>query len=315
MKKYYKYEEFINNLDTVKKDIYERLTELTFVITVRVDSKAQHYDVLRVIEEYQLYRVCPTMYPGWYLDYCREENVTHATFQPLFEDELELLNNPVCHQCDAQIRHPLLPWLVGAKFSDSDERIMFVGKPHRNIPGDVLPSGIIDPTNLVAEELWDVKWPYWSYTREIAEKLYGENAHEFIAFTNLIKCTNVGADDDDSTSTDKTSYNMAESCVLKLGVTWKEIERLKARTVVFYTYGLYREMLQNIPFAIDGSIHEITPINHSVPCKNKQLGWWERKCKTAWTDNLRILVAGHPQFMGKEDFVELLTNWLRPSQN
>jgi hypothetical protein len=242
-------------------------------------------------------------------------NVTRETFQPLFEGELQLLNNPICHQCDAQIRHPLLPWLVGAKFSDSDERIMFVGKPHRNIPGDVLPSGIIDPTNLVAEELWDVKWPYWSYTREIAEKLYGENAHEFIAFTNLIKCTNVGADDDDSTSTDKTSYNMAESCVLKLGVTWKEIERLKARTVVFYTYGLYREMLQNIPFAIDGSIHEITPINHSVPCKNKQLGWWERKCKTAWTDNLRILVAGHPQFMGKEDFVELLTNWLRPSQN
>lgn len=241
-------------------------------------------------------------------------NVTRKTFQQLFEGELQLLKNSFCQQCDAQIRYPLLPWLVGPQFSDSNERILFVGKPHRGTPGEILPTGTIDPTNLVAEELWNIKWPYWSYTREIAENLYGENAHEFIAFTNLIKCTNVGADDGNSTSTDKTSYKMAESCVLKLAVTWKEIEHLKANTVVFYTYGLFRDMLQDVPIAVDGSINEITSKNSSVPCRNKRLGWWERSCETAWTDNLRILVVGHPERMGRVEFVEMLTNWLRPNK-
>ena len=227
------------------------------------------------------------------------KNVTRGTFQPLFEGELQLLKNPICNQCDAQIRHPLLPWLVGSQFSDSRDRILFVGKPHRGLPGEVLPSGIIDPTDMVSNNLWGINWPYWSYTRQIAENLYGRNAHEFIAFSNLIKCTNVGADDGDSTSTDKTTYMMSECCVLKLGVIWKEIEYLKARTVIFYTYGLFRDMLQDIPIAIDGSIQETTTKNHSVPCRNKRLGWWERACRTAWTDNLRILVVGHPERMGQ----------------
>ena len=241
-------------------------------------------------------------------------NVTRKRFQPLFEVELQLLKNSSCQQCDAQIRYPLLPWIVGPQFSHSNERIIFVGKPHRGTPGKILPTGIIDPTDLVAEELWNIKWPYWSYTREIAENLYGEKAHEFIAFTNLIKCTNVGADDGRSTSNDKTSYKMAESCVLKLAVIWKEIEYLKAKTVVFYTYGLFRDILQDIPVSINGSIKDITIESNSVPCRNKRLGWWERTCKTVWTDNLRILVVGHPERMGKVEFVELLTSWLRPNK-
>ena len=160
------------------------------------------------------------------------KNVTRKTFQFFFEKDLQLLTNSICQQCDAKIRYPLLPWLVGPQFSKSNERIVFVGKPHRGTPGEILPSKIIDSTEMVAEELWNIKWPYWSYTREIAENLYGENAHEFIAFTNLIKCTNVGADDGVSTSIDNTSYKMAESCVLKLSVVWKEIEFLKAQTAV-----------------------------------------------------------------------------------
>lgn len=236
-------------------------------------------------------------------------NVTKDTFQPLYESELRLLENPACSACDARIRHPLLPWLVGAQFSNSQERLVFVGKPHRGLPGKVLPSGIIDPSGEM-EELWSVSWPYWSYTRKIAETLYGPNAHEFIAFTNMVKCTNVGAEGGTSTSTDNTTRKMCESCILRLGVVWKEIERLKAKTVIFYTYGLFRHMLQDVPFALYESTREITPIDNSVPCKNKQLGWWERVCRTVWTDNLRILVVGHPERMGREEFVGLLVKWL-----
>jgi hypothetical protein len=240
-------------------------------------------------------------------------NDTRSIFKPLFECDFRLLANPVCRQCDAQIRHPLLPWLVGPKFSESAERILFVGKPHRGTPGEILPSGMIDPTAMVADSLWDINWPYWSYTREIAEKLYGHDASDFIGFTNLIKCTNVGADDGESTSIDRTTYVIAESCVLKLGVIWKEVERLEARTIVFYTYGLFRDILQNVPVALKASTREITPPDYFVPCRNKQLGWWERACRTAWTNNLRILVVGHPERKGRTEFVELLTNWLRPN--
>jgi len=240
-------------------------------------------------------------------------NDTRATFEPLFARDLRLIENLVCEQCDAQIRHPLLPWLVGRSFSGTTERIMFVGKPHRGLPGDILPSGMIDPTAMVANVLWPISWPYWSYTREIAERLYGKNAHDFIAFTNLIKCTNVGAEDGESASTDKTTYHMSESCVLKLGVIWKEIALVEARTIVFYTYGLFRELLRDIPVAVRGSIREMTPQDHSVRCGQKRLGWWERTCATAWTDNLRLLVVGHPEPMRRAEFVELLTNWLRPN--
>jgi hypothetical protein len=221
------------------------------------------------------------------------KNQTRVTFQALFENELKLLNNGVCKECDAEIRHPLLPWLVGEKFQETTERVLFVGKPHRGAPEEILPSGIIDPTAIVADELWDWHPPYWSYTREIAETLYGSQAFESIAFTNLIKCTNVGADDGESTSTDKTTYKMAECCVLKLGVIWKEVQRLEPRTVVFYTHGLFPEILEIVPVAIDGTLHEITPRDHQVSCGSKYLRWWERSCRAAWTDTLRLLVVGH----------------------
>jgi hypothetical protein len=70
-------------------------------------------------------------------------------------------------------------------------------------------------------------------------------------------------------------------------------------------------MLQRIPFALEGTIKEIKAKNHVVQCRNKKLGWWERICATPWTSNMRILVVGHPERMGKKEYIELLTNWLR----
>lgn len=219
--------------------------------------------------------------------------------------------NPICQQCDAQVRHPLLPWLVGEKFADSTERIVFVGKPHRGEPGQILPSGIMDPTPYT-DTLWGKSWPYWRYTRDIAQNLYGENAADFIALTNLIKCTNV---DGESTSTDRTSYEMADRCVLRLGLIWREIELLEARTVVFYTYSLFRNVLEPVPVARKGTVQEVHPQDHYQTCRNKRLWWWERACRTAWTENLRILVVGHPERQARIEYVKLLTTWLRPNSS
>lgn len=239
-------------------------------------------------------------------------NRTRAIFKDLFEADLRLLTNPVCENCDARIKHPLLPWIVGHKFNDSTERILVVGKPHRGVLGDMLPSGIMDPTDEISE-LWEKNWPYWSYTREIVENLYGINAREYIAFTNVVKCTNVGDGAGKTKSVDLTSKQMAHNCIEDLGVIWKEIECLKPLTIIFYTYSLFREMLQGIPLALEGTIQEITSKNHAIQCRNKKLGWWERRCETPWTNNLRVLVVGHPERMARQEYTELLTNWIRPN--
>lgn len=71
--------------------------------------------------------------------------------------------------------------------------IVFVGKPHRGLPDTVLPSGVIRPNEMVEGCLWNKGWPYWRYARQVAKDLHGPSASDFIAITNLIKCTNVGA--------------------------------------------------------------------------------------------------------------------------
>jgi hypothetical protein len=126
-----------------------------------------------------------------------------------------------------------------------------------------------------------------------------------------VKCTNVDAADGESKSTDKTTPRMIECCVGKLGVIWKEIEVLQPNTVVFYTYGLFRESLQEVPVALRGSITDITPQEHRVSCGKKKLGWWERSCRASWTETLRLLVVGHPERMARRDFVQLLTIWIQ----
>lgn len=233
-------------------------------------------------------------------------NSTRQTFQALFEHKLRLLRNPACDRCDASIKHPLLPWLVGSRFAEGKERIFFVGKPHRGVPGEILPSGIIDPTDDVEGGLWDYGWAYWSYTREIAERIYGPRAMDFIVLTNLIKCTNTDG-------VDETSPTMAECCVGDLHVIWHEIALLKAKTVVFYTYSLFPWTLRDIPLADPDSIRNVTPENHTVRCRSKRLGWWERICRTEWTKSLRVLVVGHPERKGRREFVELLCRWIRRS--
>lgn len=169
----------------------------------------------------------------------------------------------------------------------------------------------MDPTPVVAGELWAKNWPYWRYTRDVAERLYGPDAHDFIAFTNLIKCTNVGGEAGSTSAADTTSYRMVQCCVAELGVIWKEIELLRPFNLVFYSYSLFRDVLRSIPVAEEGSLREITPEGNFVMCRNKRLHWWDRTCRTLWTDNLRILVTGHPERMGRNEYVHLLSTWLK----
>ncbi len=230
-------------------------------------------------------------------------NVTLQTFERVFEDDLQLLRNAACMRCDAGMKQPLLPWLVGDRYAQTRERLVFVGKPHRGTPGRVLTSGFIDPTDDVPG-MWRGAWPYWRYTREIAERLYGPEAADFVCFTNFVKCTN-------TEDIDRTTASMVQSCVSEIGVIWTELERLQVRTVVFYTYA-FRQVLEAIPFALSGSVKQVTPREHRVTCGQKKLGWWERRFRTSWADEVRVLVVGHPERMNREEYVSRIAAWVRP---
>jgi len=248
-------------------------------------------------------------------------NLTSELFRDLFETEMRLGVNADCETCDAGCKRPLLPWIVGDAFEASRDRLVFIGKPHRANPEAVVDHSPLDPTWAAVdwdesvtstpdvemwEHLWNTGWPYWRYTREICRELYGEDgeACRHIAMTNIIKCSS-------SNSTDETTSTMMEICVDKLGVVWREIERLKATTLVFYTHGFNPPLPRTFPIAVEGRVKEITGSDYRVTCGMKALGWWEREFAAPWSDRVRSVVVGHPERKKKDDFVRMLVEWIR----
>lgn len=229
----------------------------------------------------------------------------------LYESELRLLQNPACLRCDARIRHPLPPYHIGVQFWNSEERILFVGKPHRGIPGIIRPSGVQDARNVAKDYFFNYSTAYWVYTREIAARIYGDEvqAWDHIAMTNLIKCTNVEGEDPGNAA-DATTRTMAAGCVSQLQVLAHEIRLLKPRTVICYAFSFFKELLHNLVPESGSSWSDVTSFDNRIICGAKRLGWWERRCSTSWCAQLRFLVVGHPERMQKEDYVAALVAWI-----
>lgn len=240
------------------------------------------------------------------------KNLTIEKFQHLFE-----LNrwpkNETCKKCDAKYKSPLLPWLVGSQYEQTKERLLFVGKPHRGEPGKKLESGILDSTKPHLDWLLKCNWPYWSYTRSIASELFGDiDPWDYVAFTNIIKCTNVPGDSGNGTS-DRTTKKMAICCIKNNAVIYKEIQLLKPNCIVFFTFDLFRDFLIELPFS--DKIEEITKYDNRVKCGNKSIGWWHRRVKTPWNASVSILVTHHPERKKKIEYVNLISNWIKSEIN
>lgn len=230
-----------------------------------------------------------------------------AAVQNLFENKLNLGKCPSCSACDAMFKNPLMPWYIGDNFYQTKERVLFFGKPHRGTPGEVLESGIIDPSKIVLE-LIDKSWPYWSYTKHIGEQLYGENGIDYLAMSNIIKCTNVNADKPGK-AVDNTSIKMAEACIGNLGVIFEEIEIINPKTLIFYTCGLFPEILVS---AIEKKFNRTKiGISSSVKCGKKSLQTRELLIETKSGEHLNALIVGHPERMKKDDFCFYISEWIK----
>lgn len=220
---------------------------------------------------------------------------------------LDLLENSICRQCEAEIKAPLLPWHIGANYRDAEDKLVFVGKPHRGRPGNELPSGALDARELATKLYFESRWPYWSYTKDILAEVYGdaETGWKRVVLLNAVKCTS-------TRSSDKTSFQAAASCLSNLKVLPRELSILKPTMVVFYTWHFHKELFVK-PFLdkdCTGS-SQVTPRKHKVPCKNKMIGWWHRTFQTNWCGNLPVLIVSHPERKGKTEYTSLLSEWIQ----
>jgi len=228
---------------------------------------------------------------------------TFAALCDLYEKKLRLLRNPACLKCDATVRYPLSAWHVGNDFQKSPRRLLFIGKPHRGKPGKIRRSGVLDPRDTV-DRLKDYSWPYWSYTREIATKLFGDRDRgwDAIALTNLVKCTRVSG----GSSVDRTTEQMVRSCLIDVGALSAEVEMLKPTHLIFYTGKLFPVLLSEMEIEGSSNWHDVK--RTSIPCGTKRMLWWDRKIRTSW-GTLRALVTGHPERMKKEAFTRAIARW------
>jgi hypothetical protein len=227
-------------------------------------------------------------------------------------DNIGLLNNNYCLDCNPKIKNPLLPWHIGDSFFDNEFRILFVGKPHRGTPGKIIKNKYLDPDGISEELFFEKnKWAFWAYTREISKRIFGSEKEGWnnISITNLVKCTNTNGK---GSSTDKTTLNMAQNCIDDNSVIFKEIRILKPKTIIFYTWSMFRKLLKNFPkdFTL---ISEEKTINNREVCGKKKIGWWERTYHVPWSEELRVLIISHPERKKKIEYINKVSNWIKQS--
>ena len=161
-------------------------------------------------------------------------------------------------------------------------------------------------------------WPYWRYTRLIAEQVFGDwqEGWNRIALSNIVKCTMADAMTKSLVPKNK-QHQMVEHCVGTLGVIGREIEQLKPTHIVFYTYaytcpnGELGKALQDL--RISGSDRWNTVGNELRDCGAKKLGWWTMKVETSWAIPMHILVTHHPERKKRRDFTKFVAAWITSS--
>ena len=224
----------------------------------------------------------------------------------IYEDQLNIPRNAVCGNCDSEYKQPLLPWQIGKKYFTGKGGVFVAGKPHRGTPGIVRPSGVIDGRKVGERLFFNESWPYWNYTKEALNSIYGTSKESWahITFSNIVKCS--------STDTqDKTSWLCAKQCVAENGVVFKEIELLQPRKILFFTWSMHRSLLEKVPFARSGTVVEHTSSEHKRECGAKKLGWWDRTLVANWGSRVDYLVLGHPERMKKTEYVAMVSEWLK----
>lgn len=218
-------------------------------------------------------------------------------------EELHFNENPICQKCRKEnpaLTRPIGAWLVGNNFYRNKDRILFVGKNARGEPGETY--GDFQFTfGDSRDRLWHKKWPYWSYTRAIAEHLYGNDSIENIAFTNIVKCN-------DSYGKDTTSWQAKNYCIGELSVIRKEAAVIRPTHIIFYTSWKYDDYIPKI-------FDTFTTVKSSKILIGKKEMPWLEAYGSLNKQKINILRIGHPERMKKSDYVSAVCEWVRQANS
>lgn len=231
----------------------------------------------------------------------KPNSLTEEKIFQMYED-LNIGKNQKCIECRSStpnLSDPISFWFVGDKFEESKNKILFVGKNARGEP-KVLNNNVGDVREL-AKVLWLDKRAYFSYTRAIVEKIYGELDCSKIAFTNCVKCNN-------SDGKDTTTLMMKNCCIKDLQVIRHEISIIKPNFIIFYT-GWYYDKFFNDIF---DKTENLTDTSNTKKIGNYNMPWWEFNAKLSG-NTIQVLRVGHPERKNKSDFVSKISNWVLSS--
>ena len=227
-------------------------------------------------------------------------------------------NNQICSECNNEgaLGKPVSIYFIGKNFHSSDDTILFVGKTA--VGGlDVGPfvDDLFTDATAFGELSLDLKEKnaktraFYSYTNEIVTQYYGsfEIGKQFIALSNLVKCNN-------ASTKDETSYHIMEHCINSLRVTWREIEILKPKRIIFYT--------GNTDY--DDFIENFEPENYDdyFPIEGDRSGpWWHGRYvdenQVSICDILRINHPDRMRYIGgnaKENYISKVVDWLHKTK-
>ena len=219
--------------------------------------------------------------------------------------------NQICSECNNEgaLGKPLSIYFIGDNFHASDDTILFVGKTAVGGEGigPFIDNLFTDATefgelSLDLKEKYATGRAFYSYTNEIIKQYYGsyEIGKQFIALTNLVKCNN-------ASTNDETPPHVMQHCINDLKVTWREIEILKPKRIIFYTARGYDDFIDN--FEPIEYFEYIDVANDESNC------WWHRKFldenKNTICDFLRIF---HPSRKNKEEYVSNVVEWLNETK-
>ena len=218
-----------------------------------------------------------------------------SLYRNIFQD------NPACSACRAEnpsLSLPVGAWFVGIQFEHQSRRVLFVGKNARGQPGQTTENFLCE-FSYAREELWTKSWPYWSYTRAISLRLFGNDSPENIAFTNLIKCN-------DSDTLDTTTPHTMECCIRRLQIFRKEVAIIRPTHIVFYTGRGYDRFLLESP----GIFDRLTITRDTVLPVGKKSGPWLEADALLDGHFFRVLRTGHPERLKKDAFTAAIAHWV-----
>ena len=221
--------------------------------------------------------------------------------------EIGMGSNMLCTQCRSATNlrtNALGPWVTcQAPFRAGS--VLFVGKVARgDCLGEEIADHLEDVTSFGESFIAESSWAYWSYTRAIIERVYGDltTGIRHVSFTNIVKCNN-------ETLQDTVDGTAKDFCIGKNRFIWKEVELIRPRLVIFYTHTGYDAFIREYRPSY-GSSH-IDNEDKQFTIGNKIMPWWDRSFfDDQPKEVLRFLRVGHPERKKKEDYVAAISKWI-----